>query len=85
MLHHLAADGGWDLVKLGAQLGFTIWSGGGENRVFDEHQLIVCENRQSGFNGEHSYMDTTPVARMNNWMIGALSSQMIDLGSSSDS
>ncbi|PLW26433.1 hypothetical protein PCANC_23986 [Puccinia coronata f. sp. avenae] len=66
------------------ELGFTIWSGGGKNRFFDKHQLIVCDNGQSGFNAEHSCMDGTPVARMNDWIIGALSNEKIDLGSSSD-
>ncbi|KNZ57092.1 hypothetical protein VP01_2243g1 [Puccinia sorghi] len=67
------------------ELGFTIWSGGGKNRFFDKHQLIVCENGQSGFNAEHSCMDGTPVARMNDWMLDVLANKKIDLGSSSDS
>ncbi|KAH9458118.1 hypothetical protein Pst134EA_009348 [Puccinia striiformis f. sp. tritici] len=67
------------------ELGFTMWSGGGKNRFFDKQQLIVCENGQSGFNAEHSCMDGTPVSRMNDWMLDALTHKKIDLGSSLDS
>ncbi|OAV96023.1 hypothetical protein PTTG_02303 [Puccinia triticina 1-1 BBBD Race 1] len=66
------------------ELGFTLWSGGGKNRFFDKQQLIVCENGQSGFNAEHSCMDGTPVARMNDWIVDMLAKKKIDLGSSFD-
>ncbi|KNZ45883.1 hypothetical protein VP01_7725g1, partial [Puccinia sorghi] len=47
--------------------------------------VIFFENGQSGFNVEHSCMDGTPVARINNWMLDMLSNKKIDLVSSSDS
>ncbi|KAA1084106.1 Carnitine O-acetyltransferase mitochondrial [Puccinia graminis f. sp. tritici] len=65
------------------ELGFTLWTGGGKNRFFDKQQLIVCENGESGFNAEHSCMDGTPVARMNDWIVEVLANKKIDLGSSS--
>ncbi|KNZ63869.1 hypothetical protein VP01_108g6 [Puccinia sorghi] len=69
-------------------LGFTIWAGGCKDRFFDKQQcrlgLIVCENGQSGFNSEHSCMDGTPVARMNDWILDVLANKKIDLGTSCD-
>lgn len=67
------------------ELGWNIWSGDGKNRFFDKQQLIVCENGQSGFNAEHSCMDGTPVATMNDWILSRLENKSIDLGSTSDS
>ncbi|KNE96505.1 hypothetical protein PSTG_10212 [Puccinia striiformis f. sp. tritici PST-78] len=67
------------------ELGLTLWSGDGKNRFFDKQQLIVCENGRTGFTAEHSRVDGTTVARMNEWIVDALSNHKIDLGTSSSS
>lgn len=43
--------------------------------------VIVADNGKSGFNGEHSCMDGTPTSRLNDWMLRALKTEKIELGS----
>ncbi|KAG0141453.1 hypothetical protein CROQUDRAFT_663784 [Cronartium quercuum f. sp. fusiforme G11] len=62
------------------ELAWGLWSGDGKNRFFDKQQLIVFENGQSGFNAEHSCMDGTPVATMNDWVLSRISNSTLDLG-----
>ncbi|PVU96848.1 hypothetical protein BB561_000907 [Smittium simulii] len=46
------------------------WHGDGFNRFFDKPcQFIVFENGKSGFLGEHSMMDGTPTARLNDYIL----------------
>lgn len=42
--------------------------------------VIVYDNGRSGFLGEHSCMDGTPVLRMNEFVLASLASGRIDLG-----
>ncbi|MBW0504842.1 hypothetical protein O181_044557 [Austropuccinia psidii MF-1] len=67
------------------ELAYNLWAGDGKNRFFDKHQLIVCENGQSGFYAEHSCIDGTPVTRLNEWILSGLANNKIDLGLASSS
>jgi carnitine O-acetyltransferase len=50
------------------------WHGNGTNRWFDKPiQIVVSKNGSSGFLGEHSRMDGTPNARMNDWLVSEIS------------
>lgn len=51
------------------------WHGNGFNRWFDKPiQIFVAKNGSSGFLGEHSKMDGTPTLRLNDWLVGQISS-----------
>jgi len=51
----------------------SLWHGDGHNRFFDKPcQWVIFENGESGIIGEHSTMDGSPTARMNNDMTLAL-------------
>lgn len=64
------------------QISWNLWIGDNHfNRWMDKHQLIITDNAKSGFNGEHGNMDGTPTSRLNDWMLRALQSKKIDLGS----
>jgi carnitine O-acetyltransferase len=58
---------------------WATWAGNGRNRFYDKHQLIVYENGKSGLLGEHSCMDGTPGARLNDFVFSALFTGRIDL------
>lgn len=47
--------------------------------------MIVFDNGRSGFLGEHSCMDGTPTLRMNEFLLGSLQSNKIDLSPSTPS
>ncbi|KAH9980189.1 acyltransferase ChoActase/COT/CPT [Lactifluus volemus] len=61
-------------------LSWGTWVGDGRNRWYDKHQLIVWDNGRSGFLGEHSCMDGTPTLRLNEFILGSLDTQKVDLG-----
>lgn len=67
------------------EVSWGIWVGDGVDRWFDKHQLVVFENGKSGFNGEHSSMDGTPTARLNDWLLRSLATNKISLGSTTAS
>ncbi|KAI7935762.1 hypothetical protein MJO28_016633 [Puccinia striiformis f. sp. tritici] len=47
---------------------------------FLKYIVIVCENRESGFNAEHSCMDGALVSRMNDWIPNALTHKKLTWG-----
>lgn len=58
------------------------WHGDGRNRFFDKPlQFIVFENGKAGFNGEHSCMDGTVTARLNDFVCTSLLRNQINHGS----
>ncbi|KAL1922551.1 uncharacterized protein VTP21DRAFT_10090 [Calcarisporiella thermophila] len=60
------------------------WHGDGRNRFFDKSlQFIIFDNGKAGFIGEHSCMDGTPVARLNDYICEGLAKNKIDHGSPS--
>ncbi|KIK57139.1 hypothetical protein GYMLUDRAFT_46369 [Collybiopsis luxurians FD-317 M1] len=62
------------------EISWACWVGNGRNRFYDKHQLIIFDNGRSGFLGEHSCMDGTPTLRMNEFVLGAVAQNKIDLG-----
>ncbi|KAI0260206.1 acyltransferase ChoActase/COT/CPT [Gloeopeniophorella convolvens] len=62
-------------------LSWQSWVGDGRNRFYDKHQLVVWDNGRSAFLGEHSCMDGTPTLRLNEYLLGSLAANEIDLGS----
>lgn len=42
--------------------------------------MLVFENGRSGFIGEHSCLDGTPTLRLNEFMLGSLAANKVDLG-----
>lgn len=44
------------------------------------HTVIVYDNGTSGFLGEHSCQDGTPTLRMNEFILGSLAANKVDLG-----
>ncbi|KAI8581739.1 hypothetical protein K450DRAFT_171831 [Umbelopsis ramanniana AG] len=66
------------------ELSRACWHGDGRNRFFDKPcQFIVFENGKAGFNGEHSSMDGTNTARLNDFVCTNLLRNKIDHGSES--
>lgn len=63
------------------EVAWTMWTGDGRNRFYDKHQLIVCDNGQSGFLGEHSCLDGTATLRMNEFILGAIEHHKITASS----
>ncbi|KAG9315613.1 Choline/Carnitine o-acyltransferase-domain-containing protein [Chiua virens] len=61
-------------------ISWACWVGDGRNRFYDKHQLLVFDNGRSGFLGEHSCMDGTPTLRLNEFMLGSLAANKVDLG-----
>lgn len=62
------------------------WHGDGQNRFYDKPcQFIVCDNKVSGFMGEHSMMDGTPTCTMNDYVCDVLVNNKVDHGSSASS
>ncbi|PVZ97110.1 hypothetical protein BB558_006955 [Smittium angustum] len=58
------------------------WHGDGRNRFFDKPcQFIVFENGKAGFQGEHSMMDGTPTARLNEFVLNETTDPNFDFGS----
>ncbi|CAM0143209.1 Carnitine O-acetyltransferase mitochondrial, variant 2 [Umbelopsis sp. WA50703] len=58
------------------------WHGDGRNRYFDKPcQFIVFDNGKAGFNGEHSSMDGTSTARLNDFVCSSIARNQLDHGS----
>ncbi|KAG2183480.1 hypothetical protein INT43_006486 [Umbelopsis isabellina] len=58
------------------------WHGDGRNRYFDKPcQFIVFDNGKAGFNGEHSSMDGTSTARLNDFVCTSIARNQLDHGS----
>lgn len=54
------------------------WHGNGTNRWFDKPiQFLISKNGGSGFLGEHSKMDGTPNARLNDWLVKQFSNMKV--------
>ncbi|KAH9002535.1 acyltransferase ChoActase/COT/CPT [Lactarius hatsudake] len=66
-------------------LSWGAWVGNGRNRWYDKHQLVVWDNGRSAFLGEHACMDGTPTLRLNEFILGSLAANEIELGSPSPS
>ncbi|KAH9080431.1 acyltransferase ChoActase COT CPT [Lactarius deliciosus] len=62
-------------------LSWGAWVGNGRNRWYDKHQLVVWDNGRSAFLGEHACMDGTPTLRLNEFILGSLAADGIELGS----
>ena len=57
------------------------WIGDGRNRFWDKSlQFIVFDNGKAGFCGEHSCMDGTPTARLNDFILTMLAKNKINHG-----
>ncbi|KAK7205506.1 acyltransferase ChoActase/COT/CPT [Myxozyma melibiosi] len=57
------------------------WHGDGQNRFYDKPcQFIVCDNKVSGFMGEHSMMDGTPTCTLNDYVCDVLVQNKVDHG-----
>ncbi|GMG36878.1 unnamed protein product [Ambrosiozyma monospora] len=65
----------------------TMWHGNGINRWYDKPvELFVTRNAVSGFLGEHSRMDGSPTARMNDHIVNQVSKMTLeDFGSADES
>lgn len=59
--------------------GRLVYGGDAKNRFFDKQQLVVADNGESGYVGEHSMMDGSQTLRLNNFMLSSLEAGKIQL------
>ncbi|KAK9675261.1 Carnitine O-acetyltransferase mitochondrial [Basidiobolus ranarum] len=61
---------------------WSCWGGDGRNRYFDKSlQFLVFENGKAGFLAEHSSMDGTPNARLNDYILSSIAKDTVNYGS----
>ncbi|ORY04936.1 acyltransferase ChoActase/COT/CPT [Basidiobolus meristosporus CBS 931.73] len=61
---------------------WACWGGDGRNRYFDKSlQFFVFENGKAGFLAEHSSMDGTPNARLNDYILNSIAKDTVNYGS----